>query len=132
MLTTHTVTSTTWLCADEVCARLRCSWDTVRARMTTTTTTTAAVNIGSAKRPVWRFDAAVLDAWWREACRASTETLVAPNGVSVGATPTAARTPATSRRGRRPGSSSARSKTTTPSADRGNLVLLATSLASRS
>jgi excisionase family DNA binding protein len=124
------MTTSKWLTADEACERLRCSRDTLRLRLVVATRLDAVINIGSALKPRWRFDADKLDAWWGEACRALTATQEAKSCASDGATPTGRATRSTSPRRRTPSASPAKSKRTTASVARGSLASLARSLSS--
>jgi histidine ammonia-lyase len=65
--------TTKWLTLEEAMAHLRVRRERLRAAIRAGAHA-AWVNIGTGAMPRYRFDAALIDEWWRETCRASAPT----------------------------------------------------------
>jgi hypothetical protein len=122
----------TWLKHSAVLAHLDVDSKTLRARMRENPPAIepAWINIGSARRPEYRWVAEQIDDWWIEVNRWRVSTSATASGGSAGATQAGRRGAARARiRPRRSGSSPTSSKPS-PKADAGSLVTLVRSLTS--
>ena len=132
------MTTKKWLSLSEAAEHVGISIDLVRERMRDTATAgidTAWINAGTENRALYRFDAAVIDTWWKEIHSWREHSLAGTksekSGLSAGATPTArsARTTANGRKTRT--RSQPTSTTPSRSSAAGRLVDLTSKLTSR-
>ncbi|GMV27645.1 MAG: hypothetical protein AMXMBFR58_36760 [Phycisphaerae bacterium] len=127
-----TQADSTWWTHTEVRNHLRVDVRTLFERMRDTPSHIKRpwVNIGSAKKPTYRWRSAVVDNWWIEVNEWRASTIGATATGSVGATPTVRRGRGSAQTSRRPGGSSAKSSRSSPKDDAGSLVTLVRSLTS--
>lgn len=122
----------TWLKHGAVLAHLDVDPKTLRARMRETPPEIepAWINIGSERRPEYRWVAERVDDWWIEVNRWRASTSATGSGGSGGATPTARRGAARAPTRPRRSASGPKSSRPSPKADDGSLVTLVRSLTS--
>ena len=117
----------------EVCDLLRIDRQTLRRRMNDTPPDVDRpwVNVGSARRPVYRWDPTRITSWLEEVQAWQASTNETDGSGSGGGTRTGPPARARSPREKRRGGSGGRSKPASPPDDGGNLLTLARSLDSK-
>ena len=123
----------TWLKHSAVLAHLDVDSKTLRARMRENPPAIepAWINIGSERRPEYRWVAEQVDDWWIEVNRWRVSTNAVGSGGSAGAIRTARRGAARAQTRPRRSASSPKSSRPSPKDDDGSLVTLVRSLTSR-
>ena len=119
-----------WLTVEEVCAHLRVNHKRLRAAIAAGQHD-AWVNYGTGAMPRYRFDAALVDTWWREVCRASASVAGGASGSSDGATRTGASGRSRTERRPSPKRTAEKSKPPSQSDVDGRLMMVARSGTSR-
>ena len=123
----------TWLKHKAVLAHLDVDSKTLRARMRETPPAIepAWINIGSARRPEYRWMAGRIDAWWIEVNRWRASASATASGGSAGGTRTVRRAAARAPTRPRPSASPPTSSRPSPKDNAGSLATLVRTLTSR-
>lgn len=121
-----------WWSHQEVLAHLRVDSRTLKDRMTATAPHIPHpwVQLGTRKRPVYRWRASKVDAWWLEVSKWQASKNETANTASAGATRTGRRDRVNVRPPPAPSGCSGRSRKPSPKDDAGSLVTLVKSLTS--